>query len=168
MLAGLTWSILFTFGPVYARRAGFDAQGIGLLMGLAMAAGGIAQFPLGWLSDVASRRAVIAVMFGAGLVVSLFGIWSAELGMWPNLIAAAVTGGCVFPIYAVSVAHVNDAITAKVRVAASAALVLLFGVGSILGPLLCGVAMGLFGLTGFFALLALAMLVGCGLSAAYA
>jgi MFS family permease len=160
LLAGLTWAIIFTFGPVYARRVGLDLKSIGLFMGLAMAAGGIAQFPLGWLSDAIGRRRGIALMFGAGFVVALFGVWAAGHGFAANLVAAALTGACVFPIYAVSVAHVNDAIAPETRVAAAAGLVLLFGLGSIFGPLLCGLVFASLGPPGMFALLSGAMLAG--------
>jgi MFS family permease len=161
VLAGLSWAIVFTFGPIYARHAGFDASGVALFMGLAMAAGAALQLPLGWLSDVAGRRPVIALVFAAGLVASLLGLWAE--GAIPNLIAIALAGGFVFPIYAIAVAHVNDGIAADTRVAAAAGLVLLFGIGSIFGPLLCGWAMGAMGNAGFYALLSAATAAGVGL-----
>lgn len=161
LLAGLAWAIIFTFGPIYARHVGIS---VGLFMGLAMAAGGLAQLPLGWLSDTAGRRPVIALMFGGGVAVALLGVWAAGHGVFVNLLAAALTGACVFPIYAVSVAHVNDAIAAETRVAAAAGLVLLFGLGSIFGPLLCGLAIAAMGPQGVFALLAVTMLAGSALT----
>jgi len=167
VLAGLTWAVVFTFGPVYAQHAGLTLAGIGLFMAFAMAAGGILQFPLGWLSDVVGRRPVIVLMFVAGLGASLFGVWAVHRGVNANLAAAALTGGFVFPMYAISVAHVNDSIAPETRVAAAAGLVLLFGVGSFFGPLLCGWAMTAIGSAGYFALLSVTMAAGAVAAARY-
>lgn len=165
LLAGLSWAIMFTFGPIYARRIGFNADGIGLFMGVAMVAGSVLQIPLGWFSDVGGRRRVMALMFGVGLAASLFGLWSVFRGEVLNLVAMGLVGGFTFPIYAVSVAHVNDHVSAETRVAAAAGLVLLFGVGSFFGPLLCGPVVAAIGLAGFYVLLALTMAAGVMLSA---
>jgi MFS family permease len=162
VLAGLSWAAMFTFGPVYAARIGFGVTGVALFMGLAMAVGGALQVPLGWLSDIAGRRPVIGGMFGAGLAAGLFGILAQ--GETMNLIAAALAGGCVFPIYAVSAATVNDRVSQETRVAAAAGLVLLFGIGSFFGPLICGWAMAAVGLPGFFGVLTAAMGAGVALT----
>jgi MFS family permease len=166
VLAGLSWAIMFTFGPIYARRIGFDESSVGLFMGAAMAAGGALQIPLGWLSDLIGRRPVIALMFGVSLVAGLFGLWADGRGEALNLVAMTIAGGFAFPIYAVSVAHVNDHLSAETRVAAAAGLVLLFGIGSFFGPLLCGGVMAAIGASGFFALLAATMGGGVLLAAA--
>ncbi len=158
VLAGLSWAIVFTFGPIYARHMGFDAAGVALFMGVAMVAGATLQLPLGWLSDVIGRRPVILLVFTAGLLASLFGIWAE--GAIAGLVAIALAGGFVFPLYAIAVAHVNDGIAAETRVAAAAGLVLLFGIGSIFGPLLCGWTMGAMGNAGFYALLSAATAAG--------
>jgi MFS family permease len=158
LLAGLTWSTLFTFGPVYAKRVGFDMAGIGLFMAVAVAAGGALQMPVGWLSDRIGRRPVLLLLFGVGSVACLFGV--VANGTLLYLVAAALSGACIFPIYAVSTAAVNDHVTPEQRVAAAAGLVLLFGAGSIFGPLLCGSVIGVAGAYGFYALLAVAMASG--------
>ena len=80
-------------------------------------------------------------------------------------VVAGFAGGCVFPIYAVSAATVNDGVTQQTRVAAASGLVLLFGIGSIFGPLLCGWAMGAVGVGGFYGLLAAAMAAGIAVTA---
>lgn len=165
VLAGASWAVIFAFGPVYAQRAGFSVAGVGLFIGLAMAAGCIMQFPLGWLSDMAGRRPVIALTFAMGLAASLFGVWATHRGLTANLVAAALAGSFIFPIYGISVAHVNDVIASQARVAAAAGLVLLFGIGSIFGPLLCGWATTLLGPVGFFTVLAATMAAGVAATA---
>ncbi len=165
VLAGLCWAIVSTFGPVYAHHIGFDLGGIGLFMALALVGGGMLMFPLGWLSDVIGRRPVLALMFAAGLAASLFGLWAVHRGAAVNDVAALLAGAFVFPLYGISVAHANDAVDPGTRVAAAAGLVLLFGLGSIFGPLLCGWAMTAMGAGGFFAVLAASMAAGAAAAA---
>jgi MFS family permease len=157
ILAGVSWSIVFTFGPVYAQKSGFSLSGVSLFMGLAMVGGAVMQFPLGWISDLIGRRATIGWMSGCGIAASLFGLWTDG---WPAIYpftAALLTGGFIFPLYGLAVAYTNDRVAPGARVAAAAGLVLLFGLGSIFGPLLTGWAISAMGAGGYFAVLAAVM-----------
>jgi Sugar phosphate permease len=163
VLSGLSWSILFMFGPVYARQIGLDVGGVGLFMGLAVAAGGIVQVPAGWASDAIGRRPVLLTIFGCGLVACTLGLVAHRSLL--SLVAVALVGGFVFPIYAIAAATVNDGVAQETRVAAASGLVLLFGLGSIFGPLLCGWVMTAIGLSGFYGLLAATMAGGIAVTA---
>ncbi|HUO90495.1 MAG TPA: MFS transporter [Rhizomicrobium sp.] len=154
VLSGVTWSIVFTFGPVYAQRSGFNLREVSLFMALAMIGGAIVQFPMGWLSDAVGRRRTIALMSAGGIAVSLFGLQANGMGVVAKFAAALLTGGLIFPMYAISAAHTNDAVAPQNRVAAAAGLVLLFGLGSIFGPLLSGGAVTTLGPGGFYVVLA--------------
>jgi MFS family permease len=157
VFAGVSWAIVFTFGPVYAQRQGFTLSQIGFFMGVAMVTGALVQFPLGWISDHIGRRLTIGLMCAAGALASLFGIWAQTEGLVMLNIASALIGGLIFPLYGISVAHANDAALPSQRVAVAAGLVLVFGLGSIAGPLLTGWAMGAFGSVAYFWVLAATM-----------
>jgi MFS family permease len=153
-LAGVSWSIVFTFGPVYARSYGFDLFQVSVFMALAMAGGALVQFPIGWLSDAAGRKRTIAVISAGGIVVALLGLWAGGDGLLAKYAASFLVGALVFPMYAISAAHTNDAVAPQNRVSAAAGLVLLFGLGSILGPLASGGAMSSMGADGYYVVLA--------------
>ncbi len=155
-LSGVSWAVLFTFGPVYAQREGFNLGGVGLFMGVGLAAGALAQFPLGWLSDAIGRKPTIALMCAGGVAVSLLGIWAEGSAVLTDVVSA-LAGASIFPLYGLAVALVNDAIAPTQRVPAAAGLVLVFGIGSIFGPLIVGPAVGAFGPQAFFTVLALIM-----------
>ena len=163
-LSGVSWSAVFTFGPVYAQHSGLDLRQVAWFMGAAMVAGAVLQFPLGWISDHAGRRLTMALICGGAALSALFGAWADGHGLPMKYTASALIGGLVFPLYSLSVAHTNDKIDAQLRVPAAAGLVLLFGLGSILGPLAAGNAMSLLGAGGYYYVLAGAM----GLSLAVA
>ncbi len=165
VLAGVSWSIIFTFGPVYAQRSGFGIAGVSLFMGLAMVGGAVCQFPFGWLSDRAGRRLTIGLMSAAAVAASLFGVWADAHGAEIKYLAAPLLGAFVFPLYAISAAHINDRIAPQARVAAAAGLVLLFGLGSIFGPLACGWAVSAIGPAGFFEVLAAVMATSVAVAA---
>lgn len=164
VLAGVTWSIMFTFGPVYAQKSGFDVGQVGIFMAAAMAGGALVQFPMGWLSDAMGRRLTIALMSAGGVIVCLLGLWANDQGEVWKYVASALAGGVIFPMYAISAAHANDAIAPQNRVAAAAGLVLLFGLGSIFGPLISGGMVTALGLGGYYIVLAAAS--GLSLAAA--
>lgn len=150
VLSGVSWAVVFTFGPVYAQREGFTLSQIGFFMGVAMVAGALVQFPLGWVSDHLGRRLTMGLMCGAGALASLFGIWAQSQGIVMLDISSALIGALVFPLYGISVAHANDATLPSQRVAAAAGLVLVFGLGSIAGPLMTGWAVSTFGSVAYF------------------
>ncbi len=166
VIAGVSWSIVFTFGPVYAQKSGFDLQAVSLFMAAAMIGGAVVQFPMGWLSDAIGRRRTIAAMSAGGIAVSLFGLWADGQSDLMRFAASLLTGGIIFPMYAISAAHTNDAIAPQNRVAAAAGLILLFGLGSIFGPLLSGGAVTALGTGGYYIVLAVAS--GFSLAAAAA
>lgn len=165
VLAGVSWSIVFTFGPVYAQRHGLSLYQVSLFMALAMVGGAIVQFPMGWLSDAVGRRRTISLMSAGGLAVSLLGLKVSGDGFVAQCIASVLVGGLIFPVYAISAAHTNDAVTPQNRVSAAAGLVLLFGVGSIFGPLLSGFAMSAIGTEGYYVVLAVTMMASLAAAA---
>ena len=157
ILSGVSWAVVFTFGPVYAQREGFTLSQIGFFMGIAMVTGALVQFPLGWMSDHIGRRRTIGLMCAAGTLAALFGVWAQTQGIMMLDIASALIGALVFPLYGISVAHANDAAQPSQRVAAAAGLVLVFGLGSIAGPLATGWAVSVFGSVAYFWVLAAVM-----------
>jgi MFS family permease len=112
---------------------------------------------MGWLSDAAGRRLTIALMSAGGIAVALFGVWADGQSVIAKFVASFLVGALIFPVYAISAAHTNDAVSPQNRVSAAAGLVLLFGLGSIFGPLASGGAVSALGASGFFVVLAATM-----------
>ncbi|HEY2071754.1 MAG TPA: MFS transporter [Rhizomicrobium sp.] len=165
-LSGISWSMVFTFAPVYAQHVGLSVNQVAWFMGVAMASAAVLQFPLGWISDHVGRRLTLALMCLGGTASALFGIWADAHGLASKYIASALIGALVFPLYSLAVAHTNDKIAPQLRVPAAAALVLLFGLGSILGPLTVGQAMTWLGPGGYYDVLAGVMGVSLAVAAA--
>jgi MFS family permease len=112
------------------------------------------------------RRAAILMMCAGGAVASLIGWWADGEGLVFKLIGSAALGATTFPLYSVTVAHTNDHVAPEARVPAAGGLVLLFGLGSIVGPLVSGFIVRANGSTGYFAVLLATMLATLAVAAA--
>lgn len=159
---GLAMGAFWGLAPVFAGLVGLDVDGIAIFMSLCILGGGLMQWPMGWLSDHFDRRVVLAVSSFAGgamaIMVATGGMIKPDLLLYMAMLFGAAT----FPIYAVTVSHANDYVNADERVVVSGTLLLTYGVGAIVGPLLAGPIMDLLGAEGlFFYIGGVFTLVGC-------
>ena len=158
VLIGLANSAFGTLGAVYGDRVGLDVATIALFMSVAILAGAGAQVPIGHFSDRLDRRVVLVAIAATALVVDLVLVVAQPTAPVFILAAGAVLGACIFSMYPVVVAHANDHAPDNYFLRTSGGLLLLFGVGSIAGPLLAGLAMSLAGPSGLFVALGIAHL----------
>jgi MFS family permease len=154
---GLVSNGFWALGPVYASTVGFATAGITLFMAAAMVGAAILQWPMGWLSDVFDRRRVITVFCFAAAGAS--GVLALSTGAPREIVfaAAALFGGLTLPLYALFLAHVNDWIETTDFVEVSGGLLLVYGVGSIGGPLIGAPLMEFWGPGAMFAAAAVAL-----------
>ncbi|MGR3562580.1 MAG: MFS transporter [Heliomarina sp.] len=145
---------IFFLGGVYATQSGMaavfgsliemSAAQISLFVAMLFAGALVLQYPIGWLSDRMDRRLLI---FGSAVLGALCcGLaWIAGDLLWALLAAAFFAGGVTTPLYALFLAYTNDSLSSDAMPAASGGLVLTFGIGAILGPLVTGAIMQWFG-----------------------
>ncbi len=149
---------VMTLIPVYMLRSGFSAE-IGsaalsaLLLGMVLA-----QFPVGWLLDRYSRRAVIAacgLLSAAGCALLP---WSLALpgALWPLLL---LLGGTSFALYTGALTVLGEHFRGSLLMAGSACFALAYGIGGTLGPLAGGGVLQAFGADAMPELFALVFLV---------
>ncbi|MFW6258551.1 MAG: MFS transporter [Halochromatium sp.] len=149
-VVGTAMSAFWGMGPVFATRVGFEDEGIALFMAITMSGALAFTWPLGRLSDKIDRRLVIIF---AGLIAALAALTIVVLEERTSaalLGAGFVFGGFAIPIYSISIAHVNDRIAEGEVVAVASRLVLIYGAGAALGPLLASASMRLLGTQGLF------------------
>jgi len=147
-------SALMMLGPVFAQRIGFDTARVALFMSLVFAGGVALQWPIGHLSDRWDRRTVILLVGLGGTMVALLASQLVDLSLTGFLIAMFAFGGAAFTLYPLCVANANDHCDASQFVAVASGLLLIYGVGAALGPLLAGALLEAFGPRSFMILLA--------------
>ena len=149
-LCGLVQSGFFATGGLYATRIGFSVAETSLFVTLSLLAGVAAQWPIGALSDRWDRRKVLVLIC---LLAGFIGLPSSLLpssAALPIIIATTLFGALLLPVYSLAIAHTNDYLQPEQVIAASGSLILLYGVGSIFGPLMIGALIEAFGPDIFF------------------
>ncbi|RUU61970.1 MFS transporter, partial [Mesorhizobium sp. M2C.T.Ca.TU.009.01.2.1] len=145
-------------GAVYGARIGISTAEIALMMSLVVIAGAAMQLPAGRLSDTTDRRFVLAgAAFGAALVAALIFLFAPRSGVFVIVMTAAY-GAFAYTLYSIAVAHANDHARAEDFVKVSGGLLLLYGFGTMIGPLLAAALMGSVRPEGLFLATALAHL----------
>ncbi|MFC3608156.1 MFS transporter [Stutzerimonas tarimensis] len=145
LASGLIVGAFYGLAPLYATRVGLATEQVGLFMGGCILAGLLVQWPLGWLSDRSDRAVLIR---GCALLLTLTAL---PLALVPDLPLAAlmplafVVSLLQFSLYPLAVAFSNDHVEAERRVSLTAMLLVTFGVGASVGPLLVGVLMKYYG-----------------------
>lgn len=145
VMAGATWSLT----PLYGQQVGLDDAAIGILMLLVSLGTIVLQWPVGWLSDKKSRR--LAILWSAGssaFAAALIAMFAPEGTMLYVLVF--LYGGFGMPLYSLSVALANDHFEPHEMVRAAGAIVIYYGIGSVVGPLLGSQFMRWAGPTGLF------------------
>jgi len=151
LMVGISNASFGTLAAVYAARIGLSLNEIALFASIPILAGAALQIPVGIASDILDRRKVLIGITVFALLSDALFIFLA--GANPQLVLAfsALFGATVFAMYPVIVAHANDHAEPGSYIQVSGGLLLVFGIGSIIGPTVAGFAMTSFGAWSLFA-----------------
>ncbi len=136
--------------PVLGQNIGLSTAEISILLVSTMAGGAVLQIPLGRLSDKIDRRAVMVLAGLIGMGVAAFALTLWEGSVVGLFLLAFVMGGVIYPAYSLAVAHANDYADAADFVKISGGLLILYGFGTMAGPMLAAWLMDRMGPSGIF------------------
>ena len=162
LIAGTLAGSFQSFAPVFGVSQGMSSANIANMMVLVMLGAIFFQFPLGKLSDMMDRRYVMVALSLAGTVVGFLVANYPVEGANPQLSFFALMvllGGFVYPIYGLVNAHANDHADPEDFVKISSSLLILYGVGNMIGPLVTGPAMEWLGTAALFQVIGLSHLL---------
>lgn len=147
---GIAQSCIFGLSAVFGISVGLSVAETAILSAVPFLMGGILQFPIGAMSDKMDRRLTAAGLgFVSACIAAMAAFFLSELNSYIIIIFVGLYGGVSSIIYSIIIAHVNDVMPQEKMLAASARLVLLFGIGSVIGPSLVGYLMQNFGAESF-------------------
>ncbi|TEW52658.1 MFS transporter [Psychromonas algicola] len=148
---GLLYAGLLNMLPVFASQNGIQDLNLSIFMGAAISGAIIFQFPIAYLSDYFDRR---KIMLGMVLTIIAFSfsipvLISLDL-FYVSLFAIAVITGMAACLYPMSMSETFDKVLKEQILTAMSSLLVIYAIGSILGPYVASVVMKLFGSNALF------------------
>ncbi|WP_370193580.1 MFS transporter [Aurantimonas coralicida] len=152
LLAGIMSGGWNNMAPVFGQKIGLSTTEIATLVVVAMAGGIVFQVPLGRFSDRMDRRYVMTAAGLIGFIAAVLGVYVDAMpwGATVYFVVAFILGGIVYPSYSLAVAHANDYAADEDFVKISSGLLILYGVGTMIGPIYAAFLMESFGPEGMF------------------
>jgi len=148
--AGMANSSLNGMGAVFAKEIGLSLSEVSTFMAAAILGGMALQFPIGRLSDKFDRRTILITATLATSLAALAVIWAIGQSVAILFVTAAAYGAVCYTIYPLSASQVNDLAAPDRLVQVSAGLLIAFGIGASIGPVMAAQSMAFFGPSGFF------------------
>lgn len=150
MLSGIVMGAFYGVGALFAEQSGLDKAQTAQFMGAVIIGGLVLQYPIGKLSDKYDRRLVILGVAIGTIAVCVALINKDHSNGWGLLILGAMFGGFSFTLYPLAVAYTNDFLTSDDLVPASGGLIVAYGSGAAIGPIVASLVMDVFGASGLF------------------
>ncbi len=142
-LIGIANGAWGTLGAVFGARVGISTFEIALMVSLTVVAGAVFQLPAGRISDRTDRRYVLAgAAFGAALFGFSIFVFAPRSGT-VLITLTALYGALAYILYSIAVAHANDHARGEDFVKLSGGLLLLYGFGTMVGPVVAAPLMDL-------------------------
>tara|TARA_R110002110_G_scaffold415807_1_gene656402 strand:- start:6658 stop:7878 length:1221 start_codon:yes stop_codon:yes gene_type:complete len=147
VLAGMMLGPLYTLIPVYLQQNAKPENEVAWVMMAMILGGTLLQYPIGRMSDTVDRR---KVMLGMSVVcIIAFTLFIPDIYSTPWLMILGIfMGAGAFIIYPLSTSYTIDQVAPNEMVSAISTLLLSYGVGSTLGPLLPSILMDWLGPNG--------------------
>ena len=140
--SGLVNSSFHGMGAVFGHEIGLTTAQISIFMASAIFGGLILQWPLGRLSDRVDRRWVLVTV---SLITCLsclsIMVFAGERNTAVLYLAAAIYGAVSFTVYSLAAAHINDFADREQLVQVASGLLVTYGIGASIGPMLAAIFM---------------------------
>jgi len=150
LIAGLLISAFYAMGPVYADRIGLNLDQLSNFMASAIIAAMILAWPVGRICDRYDRYRVLLVVAIIAAACSLIAAALSNYSIGVLVVFVGLYMGLSAALYPIAVAITNDLMESHQITSASTALLLSYGLGSIIGPLISAFFMEFIGPSGLF------------------
>lgn len=149
-LVGVTNGAFGGMAAAYGQGIGLSGQMISYFMVAAIFTSIFSQKPFGRLSDKMDRRYVAIMIATCACIVSVSIFLLDSRDEATILLLAGLYGAFMYSEYSILVAHANDHAKPGSLVTVASGLLLLFGIGTIVGPIMAGIFMTQLNPTGLF------------------
>ncbi len=132
---GLLYSSLLNMLPLFAKSHGLVDYDLTIFMGAALFGAFVLQFPVGYLSDRFDRRSVLLILLTITIsccIATPIAISHDQLTL--TMILVAINTGILACLYPLSISETFDKVQKNDLVAAMGALLIVYALGSMIGP----------------------------------
>jgi MFS family permease len=151
LAAGVANGAFWTFAPLFAQARSGSSLDVSLFMSATVVGGALSQWPIGRFSDRLDRRWVILCVCVVSAAVALLLALQSRITA-PGLMGlGTIFGAFALSLYSICAAHVNDRADPKTFIKVSSHLLMAFGLGAIVGPLVAGFVISHMGISMLFA-----------------
>lgn len=150
-VVGLSNGSFWGMGPVFVQLLDQPIAMVSLFMSAAIFCGVLLQWPVGFLSDRFGRRQILILMSLGGVGAGIFLYLYAPRSTAHLLIGGGLYGGFAMQLYGLATAHANDRAEPNEFVAITSGLLLIYGLGSIVGPSIAPLIMSAYEPSAMFA-----------------
>jgi MFS family permease len=133
-VSGLILGSIYGLYPIFIQHSGYPISEISTIMALTIFGGMVFQYPLGKLSDVISRRYVIALLSFITTLLCIGLLLFSRTNLFVAALMSFILGGAIFCLYPIGISHACDRIDNNQIVSATQTLLLAYGIGATLGP----------------------------------
>lgn len=133
--SGVFVGVLLGLGPVYASALGHETGAVAAFMIAVVLGGMLLQWPVGRVSDRVGRRPIIFVSSALLAVASVVSGWAVPSSLGSLLVTGGTLGALGFTLYPLGLAYAVDLIGPEESLAVSGTLLLGYGAGAALGPI---------------------------------
>ena len=150
LVSGLIMGPFWGLTPLFVSEMAFTDKELATFISLSILGGALLQYPVGRWSDSMDRRRVILFSFITGsLLAFLMALCAQYYSLEHELLTglSAIFCGLVLAVYPISVVHLVDRIHKDHLVGGSSALLMIYGLGSFIGPTLAGFALQYMGVS---------------------
>lgn len=144
LVSGLIMGPFWGLTPLFVSSLGYSNTELATFISLSILGGALLQYPVGRWSDRMDRRRVLLFTFVLGTIMALMIALCAKYfpiqrGLITTL--SAIFCGLVLAVYPISVVHLVERIHKDHLVAGCSCLLMIYGIGSFIGPTVAGFTM---------------------------
>jgi len=136
LIAGLLLGSIYGLMPLFLTEQNYSLSQVALIMSLIIYGGMAMQYPVGKLSDHFDRRRILLLITVLALLCALIILFYARYKINTLMAFAFLFGGFTFTMYPIAISLVCDNVGQKDLVAATQSVLLTYGIGAAIGPII--------------------------------
>lgn len=161
-MVGMIFSSVYSIFPIMFQAVNYAPWDLALGMFVIVFGGMFGQFPFGKLSDVMERQKVLVYATLLTMILTFVAFFQYRVLTSTLLAIWFLMGAALYPLYPIALTHACDVVPKKDYTAAMQGLVLMFSIGSTLGPIFSASSMMVVGPVGvlWYQFIILGLLLG--------